>query len=136
MEDTRSGAPDIEGLIKIAANQYQLPPEILRALLVQESGGPNAQGVWNTGIAGQGGELGLGQFTPATAKAFGIDPTNPSQAIPAAALYIRQNLNRFGGNMDQALAAYNWGPGNVAKFGMAGAPASVRAYVAKIMGSK
>lgn len=118
-----------ELMIQHAATQYNIPPEIIRALIQTESSG-------NANAIGLGGEVGLGQFTPATAKALGINPADPQQAIPGIAMYLRQNLNRFGGNMDQALAAYNWGPGNLAKFGMTGAPQSVRNYVAKIMGSK
>lgn len=133
--DPSMGAPAAPGqsgldlMIQRAATQYNIPPEILRGLLMQESG-------MKAGQVGAAGEIGLGQFMPATAKALGIDPSKPEEAIPGAALYLRQNLNRFGNNMDQALAAYNWGPGNVAKFGMAGAPASVRGYVSRIMSSK
>jgi hypothetical protein len=116
-------------MIQHAAAQYNIPPEILRGLLMQESG-------MKAGAVGAAGEIGLGQFMPATAKSLGIDPSKPEEAIPGAAMYLRNNLNKFGGNMDQALAAYNWGPGNVAKYGMAGAPPQVRAYVAKIMGAK
>jgi Transglycosylase SLT domain len=132
--DPGQGAPAAPGqsaidlMIQRAATQYNIPPEILRGLLMQESG-------MKAGAVGAAGEIGLGQFMPATAKALGIDPSDPAQAIPGAAMYLRQNLNKFG-SMDQALAAYNWGPGNLAKFGMAGAPQSVRSYVAKIMGAK
>ena len=120
-------AGSIDDLIATSAAKYNIDPRVFRALLMQESS-------LNPAAAGPGGEQGIAQFTPATAAAFGIDPRDPAQAIPAAALYLRQNLNRFGGNMDQALAAYNWGPGNVATKGMGQAPASVLNYVRKIQG--
>jgi len=120
-------AGGIDDLIATAATKYNLDPRIFRAMLMQESS-------LNPAAVGPGGEQGIGQFTPATAAAFGIDPRDPAQAIPAAALYLRQNLNRFGGNYDQALAAYNWGPGNVASKGMGQAPPSVLNYVRKIQG--
>jgi hypothetical protein len=124
-----ANASSIDLMINHAASQFNLDPDILRSLFMTESGlNPNA--------VGPGGELGIGQFTPQTAQAFGIDPRDPAQAIPAAAQYLRNNLNRFGGDYNSALAAYNWGPGNVAKFGVNAAPASTKAYVAKITGGR
>jgi hypothetical protein len=117
---------DIDALITQAEHTYNLQPGVLRALLMRESSlNPNA--------TGPGGELGIGQFMPGTAAAFGIDPRDPTQAIPAAGLFLRQNLNRFSGDYDKAVAGYNWGPGNVAKFGLANMPASTRAYVGQIL---
>jgi soluble lytic murein transglycosylase-like protein len=59
------------------------------------------------------GAKGPFQFTDATAKRFGIDPHNPAQSVNAAAEYMTDLINEFHGNYDQALAAWNWGPGNV-----------------------
>lgn len=112
-------------MIQHAASQYNIPVDILRNLFTHESG-------MRSDLVGPKGELGIGQFMPATAKAFGIDPRDPAQAIPAAALFLRQNLNRFGGDMDSALAGYGWGPANVAKYGMTGAPDSVKKYVLQV----
>ena len=117
----------IELMINHAAKQYNLNPTIFRNMLITESNlDPNA--------VGPGGEAGIGQFMPATAKAMGIDPMNPEQAIPAAALFLRNNLNKFGGNYQAAVAAYNWGPHNVAQYGVDNAPASTKSYVQKITG--
>ena len=121
------GGFDIERAIADAARQQNIDPQIFRAMLMRESS-------LNPSARGPGGELGIAQFTPATAASFRIDPLVPSQAIPAAALYMRQNLDRFGGNYDQALAAYNWGPGNVARQGLANAPPQVLAYIRAIKG--
>jgi len=119
---------DLEALIQQAAKQYNLPPDVFRRQLIAESG-------LNVQAVSPAGARGVAQFMPATAQAFGIDPMNPEQAIPAAALYMRQNLNRFGGDWKQALAAYNWGPGNVAKHGIAGAPPETTAYITKVLGN-
>jgi hypothetical protein len=116
-------------MIQHAGAQYNIDPAVLRALFMHESG-------MRSDLVGPKGELGIGQFMPGTAKAFGIDPRDPAQAIPATALFLRQNLNRFGGNMDQALAGYAWGPANVAKYGMAGAPPAVTKYVSDVLGGK
>lgn len=118
---------DIDALIRAAAERYNLDHGIFRNQLVAESGlNPNA-------INARSGAAGIGQFMPATARGLGIDPMDPAQAIPAAALYMRQNLNRFGGDYTHALAAYNWGPGNVAKHGVENMPAETQNYVGKIL---
>lgn len=119
--------PNIEELIQQAAAQYNLPPERLRALLVAESNlNPNA-------VSPKGAQ-GIAQFMPGTAKGLGIDPLDPTQAIPASAMYVRQQLNAFGGDWDRALAAYNWGPGNVSRFGMSNLPGETQRYIAKVKG--
>lgn len=62
-----------------------------------------------------GGSSGVAQFQPATARALGIDPMNPEQAIPAQAGEMKRLLERFKGDNEKALAAYNWGEGNLSK---------------------
>jgi hypothetical protein len=118
---------DIDSMIRGAAEKYGLDHDIFRRQLVAESGlNPNARN--------PSGAAGIAQFMPGTARGLGIDPMDPSQAIPAAALYLRQNLNKFGGDYTHALAAYNWGPGNVSRNGVGNLPSETRNYIAKIMG--
>jgi hypothetical protein len=59
--------------------------------------------------------IGLSQFQPKTAAAYGIDPKDPEQAIKGQALYMRDLLKMFDGDYKKALAGYNWGQGNVQK---------------------
>ncbi len=59
------------------------------------------------------GAIGLFQFMPATAQEWGFDPSDPQQAIIGWGKYMTWLLNRFGGDVDQALAAYNWGYGRM-----------------------
>ncbi len=93
-------------LFMAASSQYGLPAGLLSAQAQAESNyNPNAQS--------PAGAQGIMQFMPATAAQFGINPWDPAQAIPAAALYMSQLYSRFGTWAD-ALAAYNWGQGNVA----------------------
>ncbi len=56
------------------------------------------------------GASGLMGFTPATAKAYGINPLDPEQAIPTAAKMFSENLQRFNGNVEDAVAAHFAGP--------------------------
>jgi len=118
---------DYDALIQASAQRYNLDPDIFRRLLIRESGlNPNA-------VNPTSGAAGIAQFMRATAAGLGIDPMDPRQAIPASAQYLRHNLNHFG-DYDHALAAYNWGPGNLAKHGIENAPAETRNYIAAIKG--
>jgi soluble lytic murein transglycosylase-like protein len=66
---------------------------------------------------------------PATARALGVNPTDPVQSLNGAAAYLRSLLDRFDGRLDLALAAYDAGPGAVERY--AGTPPyrETRAYV-------
>jgi len=119
-------------LIQSAASEHGIPPDIFARQIAQESS-------FNPRAVSPAGALGIAQFMPDTAKRFGIDPLNPSQAIPAAAKYVARNRDMFGGNLGLALAGYNWGEGNVQKWLQSGAnpaamPGETRRYVADITG--
>lgn len=79
------------------------------------------------------GALGLMQFMPTTARDMRINPMDPYQSIKGAGAYMRQLYNRFG-NWEEAVAAYNWGQGNVARLGLAAAPAETRNYLTSVLG--
>lgn len=107
--------------------QYGLPAGLLSAVQQTESGGnPNA--------ISPAGALGLFQFLPSTAKQYGIDPLNPDQAAQGAAQMYSDLLGKYNGDLPSALAAYNWGQGNVDRKGLANAPAETQGYISKIMG--
>lgn len=124
-------------LIERAAAQYGVPPDLLGRLLRQESGfRPDV-------ISGQrlstAGAQGIAQFMPGTAKEMGVDPLNPESAIPGAARYLSQLQEQFGGDINHAVAAYNWGPGNMQKWLGSGAdpsrmPDETRNYMSAILG--
>jgi len=71
---------------------------------------------------------------PATARQFGVtNPFNPNENVRAGVAYLRQLLDRYGNNEELALAAYNAGPGAVAKYGEIVPPfRETRNYVLKV----
>jgi soluble lytic murein transglycosylase-like protein len=97
--------------IDAAAASNGIDPALLKGLVSQESGfDPNARS--------GAGAVGLTQLMPGTAAALGVtNPLDPAQSLQGGAKYLRQQLDRFGGDEKLALAAYNAGPGAVAKYG-------------------
>jgi succinate dehydrogenase hydrophobic anchor subunit len=88
-----------------AANYPNISPDLVRAILMAESGGnPNA-------VSSRGAQ-GVMQFMPSTASMYGINPNDPSQAIPGA-FRMLNDLNRlYNGNIPMMLSGWNWGSGN------------------------
>lgn len=102
-----------------------LPANMLARLLWTESR-------YNPAAVSPAGAQGIAQFMPATARDMGIDPFEPFEAIPAAGRYLA-SLYRQTGSWPEALAAYNWGIGNVQRRGIAAAPAETRNYYTGIL---
>ena len=78
------------------------------------------------------GALGIAQFMPGTAHDLGVDPLNPADAIDGAARYMK-GLFASLGSWPEALAAYNWGIGNVRRKGIDAAPLETQNYVDQIV---
>jgi hypothetical protein len=113
---------DYTDLLSAAEQKYGLPSGILQGQAVVESGGdPNAKS--------RKGALGLMQFTPATAKAYGVDPTDPASSIDGAARFMADNLKASKGNVTEALRLYQGGP-NRSGWGKENA-----AYAGKVLNS-
>ncbi len=114
-----------------AQNKYGIPSNYLAKLLHAESSYDPAI------ISGQrkstAGAIGIAQFMPATAAELGVNPIDPISAIDGAGRYLSQLYAKFG-NWPEAIAAYNWGQGNVAKKGLTKAPQETIDYVQKIAG--
>jgi soluble lytic murein transglycosylase-like protein len=115
-------------LVGKASVDNDVPPQILSALLKQESG-------FNPNVVSSAGAQGIAQFMPGTAREMGVqNPFDAAQAIPAGAQYLRQQIDRFGGSIPHGLAAYNGGPGRLAQRGndISRMPDETRNYVANI----
>ncbi|MBO9533296.1 MAG: lytic transglycosylase domain-containing protein [Solirubrobacteraceae bacterium] len=116
--------------ITAAAKKYNLDPALLAGLVKQESG-------FNPSIRSGAGAIGLTQLMPGTASSLGVtDPTDPAQNLEGGAKYLRQQLDRFGGDERLALAAYNAGPGAVQKFGGVPPYAETQNYVKTVLANR
>jgi soluble lytic murein transglycosylase-like protein len=116
-----------DGQITATATRYGIDPALLKGLIRQES---NFDASAQSGAGAQG----LTQLMPGTAASLGVDPSDPAQAIEGGAKYLKQQLDRFGGDVSKALAAYNAGPGAVAKYGGVPPYAETQNYVQKVLG--
>lgn len=96
--------------VQSEAARKGLNPNILLAQIDAESGGnPNAEGP----MTRFGTAKGLTQFIDSTAKQYGVDVKDPNSAIAGQAAMMGDMLKKYGGDYSKALAAYNWGPGNL-----------------------
>ena len=111
--------------VQVAIDQG-VDPELLLRVMYQESRG-------NQRARSDAGAIGLMQLMPGTAEDLGVDPTNALENVIGGARYLKQQMDRFG-SVPLALAAYNAGPGNVAKYNGVPPFAETRDYVAKITG--
>lgn len=115
-----------QAYLKALEKQYGLPDGLLSSVYQAESsGGKN--------LVSSKGALGPFQFLPSTAKAYGItNPMDFAQSAQGAAQMYADLLRANGFNLERALAAYNWGQGNLNRAGLQGAPAETRNYIRKI----
>lgn len=109
------------------AKRHNVPPNLFLRLIQQESG-------WNPRAKSHKGALGLAQLMPQTARTLGVNPNDPRQNLEGGARYLRQMYNKFG-SWRLALAAYNAGPGAVAKYGGVPPYKETKNYVKVIWGS-
>lgn len=125
-------AGEFAPLYEAAGQKYGVPAELLARQGQAESGfNPNAKS--------PAGAMGIAQFMPATAKEYGVNPSDPASSIDGQARYMARYTREFGGDVAAALVAYNWGPKNARDWVKKGKPGSMlpgetRAYLAKILG--
>lgn len=113
-------------IVDAAARVNGISPELLAAVVWQESR-------WRREAVSPAGAIGLSQLMPATARAMGVDPHDPAANLFGSAKFLRLQLDRFDGDVERALAAYNAGPERVRIAGGIPAIAETRDYVASVL---
>lgn len=110
------------------AERFGMSHELLDAVAWQESR-------YRVNSRSPVGAIGLMQLMPATARSLGVtDATDPAQNVAGGAAYLRIQLNRFGNDLEKALAAYNAGPGAVIRYGGIPPYRETQNYVRSILG--
>ncbi|MBX0359652.1 lytic transglycosylase domain-containing protein [Halobacillus sp. Nhm2S1] len=128
ISNVTSGNANVDQLIKKASARYGVDEKLVRSVVKAESN-------FDAGVVSYAGAQGLMQLMPATAKGLGVtDPFDPEQNLMGGTKYLRQMLDRYDGNTELALAAYNAGPGNVDKYDGVPPFRETQNYISKILG--
>ena len=130
-ENEKAYAPMIANIEK----KYSIPSGLLHKLIKAESA--FRSDIITGKKRSSTGALGIAQFMPATAREWiGTEAAalNPALALDGAARYLKWLYAQVGNDWTKAVAAYNWGIGNVKKKTLASAPTETKNYVKKILG--
>jgi hypothetical protein len=118
-------SPEVNDIIDNASKIYEVDPELIRSIIKVESD-------FDANATSSKGAMGLMQLMPETAKELGVkDCYNPVENVMAGTRYLKSLLDRYEGNVELTLAAYNWGMGNVERHPEK-LPKETREYIAKV----
>ncbi|HEX4642723.1 MAG TPA: lytic transglycosylase domain-containing protein [Candidatus Acidoferrales bacterium] len=125
----RANREKIEQMIREVSARYRVDPALVRAVMQTESN-------WKSSAVSRKGALGLMQLEPGTAQALGVNNAfDPKQNLDGGVRYLHTLLERYNGDLDRALAAYNAGPGAVDRAGGIPHYRETREYVQKVTDS-
>ena len=118
---------DLESIFDEAAAKFNIPKNLLVAVAYNESG-------FKSDATSSSGAMGIMQLMPETAKSYGVtDAYDPYQNIMAGANLLSKLKDMYDGNISLMLAAYNAGPGNVAKYDGVPPFKETQNYIAKVL---
>lgn len=115
-----------QGALLAAAADAGISPQLLSALIWNESR-------WRADAVSPKGATGLAQLMPATARFLAVDARDPAASMAGGARYLRMMLDKFDGDIERGLAAYNAGPGRVIRAGGIPPIRETRNYVSTIL---
>ena len=114
----------LDDVFNMAADKYGISRDLLKSVAMTES-------CFDETAVSYCGATGLMQLMPGTARSLGVDDsTDPVQNIMGGAKLLSQLLDKYDQNLSLALAGYNGGTGNVAKYN--GVPPFCEGYVKKV----
>jgi soluble lytic murein transglycosylase-like protein len=117
---------ELDTMVQKTAEKHHVDPDLVRAVIATESN-------WNASAVSRKGALGLMQLIPGTAQRLGVgNAFDPAQNVDAGVRYLGMLLERYNGDLNKALAAYNAGPGAVDRFGGVPNFPETRSYVRKV----
>lgn len=120
-------ATEVDVIIQKASSRYGVDSGLIRRVIEAESN-------FRQDAVSPKGAMGLMQLMPGTARELGLsDPFDPKENIMAGTRYLKKLLDRYDGSIPHALAAYNWGMGNLDSR-RSQMPSETKNYVAKITG--
>jgi hypothetical protein len=125
-KEAAAGETNLDTIFEKAAATYDVPVKLLKAMAKAESN-------FNPNAVSSCGAQGIMQLMPATSAALGVtDPFDPEQNIMGGAKYISDKIKKYDGDITLALAAYQAGSGNVAKYGGVPPFKSTQTYINNI----
>lgn len=127
LQETQAIEPQthIGNIIDRASKKYHVDPELIKAVVRVESN-------FDANCTSPKGAMGLMQLMPETAEELGVKNCyDPVENIMAGTRYLKNLLDRYDGNVFLALAAYNWGMGNIERHPEK-LPRETRTYIARV----
>jgi soluble lytic murein transglycosylase-like protein len=117
---------ELDSLVQQTAEKHHVDPNLVRAVISTESN-------WNASAVSSKGAKGLMQLVPETAQKLGVgNAFDPAQNVDGGVRYLGMLLERYNGDLNKALAAYNAGPGLVDRLGGVPNLRETRDYVKKV----
>lgn len=108
------------------STRYGVDEKLVRSVISVES-------AWRPDAVSPKGAIGLMQLMPGTARMLSVDPKDPVQNIEGGVKYLAQLSEKYSGDLEKILAAYNAGPGRVDKYGGIPPFKETEAYVKRVL---